>query len=52
MSLSHRKQGKWFERQSGLFDQKGTYAPNVCELRGKAVHNLYLFSGQSGFDEV
>ena len=28
------------------------YAPNVRELSGKAVHNLYLFSGQSGFDEA
>ena len=44
MSLSHRKQGKWFERQSSLFDQKGTYAPNVRELSGKAVYNLYLLA--------
>ena len=35
MSLSHRTQGKWFEPQSSLFDQKGRYAHNVRELSGK-----------------
>ena len=44
LSLSHRKQGRWFERQLILFDRKGVYAPNVRELSGKAVYNLYLLA--------